>query len=376
MIIALYVILGIYLALIGSFIIGFNRLKEFTSKNKVPDIGFSIIIPFRNESTYLPKLLDSILHLTYDTHHFECLFVDDESDDDSIKIIENHLGNSEINFQILENHRTSNSPKKDALTTAIHRAKFKWIITTDADCVLPNAWLDTIASFIQQKDSEMIVGPVTFESVDFSFLEHFQVLDLMSLQGSTLGGFGIEKPFLCNGANLAYKKETFLALNGFKGNDNIASGDDIFLFEKFIKSHPKKVHFLKSTSAIVSTFPLSSWKELIEQRTRWAAKSGSYSLLFTKFVGLIVFLMNLGFIMGIGLIIWERAYLDDLLPIVSFKSIVDFALIRKTSRYYRGKNKKIRDYMFVFFLYPFFTTYIAFRSLLIKYTWKGRKFRK
>ena len=65
----------------------------------------------------------------------------------------------------------------------------------------------------------------------------------MSLQGSTVGGFGIGHPFLCNGANLAYKKHHFIQLNGFKGNDTIASGDDIFLFEKFIHAFPRQVHF-------------------------------------------------------------------------------------------------------------------------------------
>jgi hypothetical protein len=34
---------------------------------------------------------------------------------------------------------------------------------------------------------------------------------------------------MCNGANLAYKKSLFQELNGFQGNDTIASGDDVFL---------------------------------------------------------------------------------------------------------------------------------------------------
>jgi hypothetical protein len=34
---------------------------------------------------------------------------------------------------------------------------------------------------------------------------HFQQLDLASLQGATIGSFGIGKGFMCNGANLAYK---------------------------------------------------------------------------------------------------------------------------------------------------------------------------
>jgi hypothetical protein len=40
------------------------------------------------------------------------------------------------------------------------------------------------------------------------------------------------KGFMCNGANLAYKKSLFQELNGFQGNDTIASGDDVFLLQK------------------------------------------------------------------------------------------------------------------------------------------------
>jgi hypothetical protein len=32
---------------------------------------------------------------------------------------------------------------------------------------------------------------------------------------------------MCNGANLAYTKTLFQELNGFDGNEKIASGDDI-----------------------------------------------------------------------------------------------------------------------------------------------------
>jgi hypothetical protein len=74
----------------------------------------------------------------------------------------------------------------------------------------------------------MIAG-VTYDCKTAS--HHFQQLDLVSLQGATIGSFGIGKGFMCNGANLAYKKSLFQELNGFR-NDTIASGDDVFLLQK------------------------------------------------------------------------------------------------------------------------------------------------
>jgi hypothetical protein len=48
----------------------------------------------------------------------------------------------------------------------------------------------------------MIAGAVTYDCKNS--LHHFQQLDLASLQGATIGSFGIGKGFMCN-ANLAYK---------------------------------------------------------------------------------------------------------------------------------------------------------------------------
>jgi cellulose synthase/poly-beta-1,6-N-acetylglucosamine synthase-like glycosyltransferase len=105
----------------------------------------------------------------------------------------------------------------------------EWIITTDADCVVPKNWLSTLDNYIQSSNVNMIAG-VTYDCKN-SFTS-FPTADLVSLQGATIGSFGIGKGFMCNGANLAYKKSLFQELNGFQGNDTIASGDDVFLLQK------------------------------------------------------------------------------------------------------------------------------------------------
>jgi hypothetical protein len=74
----------------------------------------------------------------------------------------------------------------------------------------------------------MIAGAVTYDCSN-SFLHQFQQLDLASFARSHYCSFGIGKGFMCNGANLAYMKLLFEELNGFNGNDKIASGDDVFI---------------------------------------------------------------------------------------------------------------------------------------------------
>lgn len=369
----LFIISGCYVALILIFIYGFGNIKEFKNVEENTNTLFSIIIPFRNESENLPQLLHSILQLNYPTDSFECILVNDDSTDNSVKTI-NDFDTSALSIRVIQNNRVSNSPKKDAINTAISKAKFDWIVTTDADCILPQNWLYDFSSFLQKHNSKMIAGPVAFKT-DYSLLESFQSLDFMSLQGATVGGFGIGKPFLCNGANLAYQKEVFYELNGFEGNSNIASGDDIFLFEKFYKAYPKQVHFIKSKSAIVTTFPLKSWNELIHQRIRWAAKSSAYQLGIGKLVGFLVFLINLSLI--IALFYWSRTTenIPAIVLVFLIKILVDSILLKQVKSFYFG-NKRLSNFLFSAAIYPFFCVFIVLKSLFFKYNWKGREFKK
>ena len=293
----------IYLTLIGIFIFGFDKVPPFKLEDIPSKTKFSVIIPFRNECENLPELLKSIESLNYPKHLFEIIFVDDDSDDDSIKIIKkvhnkSPLDCAQVDIQIISNNRKTNSPKKDAITSAINQAKNEWIITTDADCQLPKFWLDSFDEFIQKNNAVCIAAPVIYNN-EKSFLNRFQILDILSLQGATIGGFGLNKPFLCNGANLGYKKSTFINVNGFDGNTNIASGDDIFLLEKISKNFPKQLHYLKCEKAIVTTQSQTTWSHLTSQRIRWAAKTSAYNNWFGKLTGLIVLLMNALIIIGL-----------------------------------------------------------------------------
>jgi hypothetical protein len=53
----------------------------------------------------------------------------------------------------------------------------------------------------------------------------------------------IGKPNMCNGANIAYPKAVFEEVNGFDGNEHIASGDDEFLMHKIAEKYPNQIVF-------------------------------------------------------------------------------------------------------------------------------------
>lgn len=365
----------IYLLLIVAFIIGMNKTDVVKNKNTAPKNRFSIVIPFRNEAPNLPNLLQSISELNYPSELFEILLVNDDSQDNFSSIVEEITKqHPNLNLRVLQNERKTQSPKKDAIETAINLANFEWIITTDADCTVPELWLQLFNQFIEDEQPVFMSAPVKFTAQN-SFLLHFQNLNFISLMGSTLGGFGLKKPFMCNGANLCYRKNAFFELQGFEENDNIASGDDIFLLEKMLKAYPKKVKFLKSDEAIVETNSENTWKLFINQQIRWASKSTSYKSIFAKFVGLCVFLENLMvLILGISALLFPK-FRIYLLLIFTLKVIIDFILIAQASIFLKN-TKSLKHYLPVSLLYPFFIFFTGCLSAFKNYEWKGRSFKK
>lgn len=379
MIFVVFIITISYCILIGSFIIGFDKVEAFDVQDLDEKTNFSVIIPFRNEAENLPDLLKSINKLDYPEHLFEILLIDDASEDNSVEIINSFVNKrpfdcAQGHITIINNKRISNSPKKDAITTAIHFAKNDWIVTTDADCIVPEKWLKTLDAFIQTKSPKMIIAPVTY-SVGNTFFEHFQLLDFLSLQSATIAGFGINKPFLCNGANLAYKKELFKRLNGFEGNTKIASGDDIFLMEKALQTCPENIKHLKSKKALVFTKPQASIKDLVQQRLRWAAKAVSYNNTFGKRVGLIILSMNALIIVVFFLTIIGALRFELLILIFATKFFLDVFLIYKSAHFFNQHLNSI-SYILSSLLYPVFSVYIAVSSMFFGFKWKDRAFKK
>lgn len=363
----------IYFTIIVLFIIGFNKIEITKNHKTKPHHSFSIIIPFRNEGENLPFLLNSLSKINYSLHLFEIILVNDESEDDYEQIISTFSKlNPNLNLTVINSERQTASPKKDAINTAVKSSKHHWIVTTDADCKVPPKWLELFNQVIEEKEVLFISSPVKFTEQN-SFLFHFQNLNFISLIGSTVGSFGISKPIMCNGANLCYSKEAFFKINGFHGNSNIASGDDVFLLEKMNASFSGKVYYLKSKEAIVNTNAEKNVVNFYNQQVRWAGKSTAYKSSFSKIVGFSVLLINAILIILLIASLFNPVYWNYLITIFGLKLFIDFILIYKTAAFLNNTSS-LKYFLTTSILYPFFVTFTGISSLFKSYQWKGRQF--
>ncbi len=339
----------------------------FISSNQTPVIKISIIIAARNEEENIGKLLKALHEQTYAKELFEIIVVDDHSTDKTAGIVRQFPGIKLITLK----DEALNSYKKKAIETGIAAASGELIVTTDADCLPPSTWLQTIAAFKEKTGAVFIVAPVVI-NCNASILQIFQAMDFMVLQGIT--GASVYKKIhsMCNGANLAYERQLFYDVNGFDGIDNIASGDDMLLMHKIAKKNPDRIHYLKSTGAIVSTAPMKTWAAFFNQRIRWASKATQYGDKTIFWVLLLVYLFNFSFLVLLIAGIWNSKFWLLLLIVWILKTIVELPFFYSVSNFFY-KQWAVK---FFFFFQPLHIIYTIISGLLGqfgKYEWKGRK---
>lgn len=374
MIFAVLIISFCYIFLLIAFIAGFRRLEPtiLTEKNCVHK--FSIIIPFRNEASNLNVLIDSFARIDYPKSHFEILLINDESTDNYSEVLERKFVlYPTIRTTLIDSNKHSNAPKKDAIIKGIENAVHPWIVTTDADCEVPINWLHYFDQAIKDKDVNMLAGPVAFKSKN-GFLFQVQHIHFSGLMGSGIGAFGLRKPFLNNGANLCYNKAHFFEVGGFKGQLDIAGGDDVLLMEKFLESAPAKVRFIKNRDATVLTQSAKSWSAFFRQQLRWAAKSKHYKNTFSKFVGIVVLLQNSLIVFLLALSLFNLNYWPYLLGSFIGKLLVDLILTANVFNFFNQTPNKFKQ-LIVSIFYPIFIVLVGVLSTFLRFSWKERKYK-
>lgn len=375
--VALFVFIAIilylcYAALILYYRNGWINIPEFKlDKQYEPSTHISIIIPARNEENNIAHVLKDILSQYYPTHLMEIIVVDDHSTDQTAHFVESFVGVKYINLEKIIGNKKLNAYKKKAIETGIQYSTGELIITTDADCRMGPYWLLSLVSYFEKYNCQFIAAPVQFFN-NGSILQTFQSLDFITMQGITGAIVSQKAGTMCNGANLCYTRRAFQLVNGFTDIDDIASGDDMLLMYKIEQKFPQKIGFIKCTEAIVSTYPMLTWKSFLQQRIRWASKARKFKDIRIKLVLALVYSFNaIFFILQIAAFF---NYLHGLtfLGILCIKSITEYYFLRPVAIFFSKKKELIPFFGLQFIHIP----YILLAGLIGQlgtYTWKERQ---
>ncbi|MBK6994955.1 MAG: glycosyltransferase [Lewinellaceae bacterium] len=364
-----------------------SKLPEgFESKSII-----SVLIPARNEAENIEPCLRSILAGNYPHNLLEIIVLDDFSEDRTAEIV-NQLSESLIpkesgsESSISCIHMADNLPpesrftpnKKKAIEIGVSKAKGEIIVTTDADCLVQKDWILLIAAAFENPQTQMVTGPVAFHQ-EKSLLQRFQSLDFLGMMGITGAGTQLGWHYMANGANLAFRKQAFEAVNGFAGNAHLSSGEDMFLVQKVAKRWPGSVSFLKNCNATVLTKASPDLQAFWHQRLRWGTKNAAIPSWPMRLSLLTVFLfcwsiwVNLALAIAYaGMDIAANFYWIFLFQII-VKAVFDYYFLSEMCRFFNRKDL-LRWFWPSFFMHTAYIALIGTMSIFYKkYEWKGRR---
>lgn len=348
---------ALYLICIAAFTFGLFNLKErFHSINKNNLVKVSVLIAARNEEKNIEKLLESLKKQSFPKELFEVIIVNDHSTDNTDEIINDFINkNKELDVKLLKAEKTG---KKHAISQALHSAINELIIVTDADCVLNDLWIESIVGFYQEEKCKMILAPVLLSPAENLF-EKMQVLEHLSLIGSTAGSASIGFPVMCNGANMAYERKAALEVEKFRKDFDIPSGDDMFLLEQFVKCYGhNNVKFLLSKSAVVKTKTCKTIKDFFRQRRRWVSKTKSYTSWKVIVTALIVLFFNLSIISLLVSAFFVPALWSIYILLTLLKFFIDFPLLKNITNF-MNQNSLLKWVLPLEIIYPFYVVFTA-----------------
>ena len=348
---------ALYLICIAAFTFGLFNLKErFHSVNKNNLIKVSVLIAARNEEKNIEKLLESLKKQSFSKELFEVIIVNDHSTDNTDEIINDFINkNKELDVKLLKAEKTG---KKHAISQALHTAINELVIVTDADCVLNDLWIESIVGFYQEEKCKMILAPVLLSPAENLF-EKMQVLEHLSLIGSTAGSASIGFPVMCNGANMAYERKAALEVEKFRKDFDIPSGDDMFLLEQFVKCYGhNNVKFLLSKSAVVKTKTCKTIKDFFRQRRRWVSKTKSYTSWKVIVTALIVLFFNLSIISLLVSAFFVPALWSIYILLTLLKFFIDFPLLKNITNF-MNQGSLLKWVLPLEIIYPFYAVFTA-----------------
>ena len=369
----LYVILILWVAhiLFVLFIIA-SWIRVQSKRTRIKgDIHITVIVPFRNEEGTILNLLSDLTAQELSMDVFEVLLVDDHSEDEGVARVKEYLSTHPLNARLLQ-LPSARQGKKDAILLGVEEAIGEIVVTTDADCRVSAQWLSYLTTPFQSPEVDMVLGPVVIHGKGNLFGK-LQEAENIAIQMLTMASLSWGLPTMSNGANLAYRRSAFWEVGGFEGNQQRATGDDVFLLHKFHKRPGRRVVSIVAPETIVTTEATEGLSAFSRQRKRWASKWLAYDSSFSKALGVFVFFLNASIMVAFGLaLVGGSGLLPILAGFLLLKGLTEYTLLRVGGSKLHTRSGLITVAVLEI-VYPFYAIIFAVTSTIGGYVWKGRR---
>jgi glycosyltransferase involved in cell wall biosynthesis len=230
-------------------------------------MSISILIPTLNEEKYIANCIESLLISLKNFNDYEIIIIDGESDDDTMKIVNNYIKNNPKIKAINNSKKTAPA----ALNLGLKEARFDIVMRCDAHAIYPNNYVKNNFDLLIQSDEKTmnVGGYIHTISAKNSLISNSIAYVLSSPFGvgnsNFRTGLSIHKevvkadtvPFGC------YKKKIFELIGNF--NENEPANEDLEFNYRIAKNGYK---VLISNSIHSYYCSRSNFKDFIKQAIR------------------------------------------------------------------------------------------------------------
>ncbi len=332
-------------------------------------------MPVRNEALCIRECLEGLKLQDYPGDLLEIIVSDDFSEDYTVAIVRNFIRENPLLKIVVIDARdfSGEQPgKKRAIARAVGIATGELMLSTDADTTHGLHWVSAMAAGYSSGKPGMVIGPVAFHR-EKSLFDKIQSLEFMGLIGTTAGFAAAGYPVMCNGANLAYRRDAYLETGGFSKNIGYDSGDDHFLMAAISKKYGgHSVKFLADREAVVYTQPEDSLQGFINQRLRWVSKSRGYREPVVIGLALITYAVHLFLLAGMVAGVFFPGLLAVSLALWLAKILIEYPIVWRMAGFLNKKH--LLGYYFAAQVFQlFYVVLIGMFGTILPHQWKGRR---
>ncbi len=314
------------------------------SKNK-NNTKVSLIVPLYNEEQYIEGFIDSILAQEYDFNEIEILFIDGNSKDKTVKIINEKLKSSEINYKILNN---SKKITPISLNMGIKEAQNDIIIRLDAHSQYPSNYIERCVYYINCTDADNVGCPIKTESSGkignaiASVLSSKFGVGNSSFRTDKTSGYVDTVPF-----GTFYKK-LFEKIGYF--DERLERNQDIEMNRRILKNGGK-IYMFNDIELIYHP------RDTIKKLAKMAFKNGKWNI-YTSYIvpgtlrlrHFIPFIFFLSLMVGILSIILKIGWISVLFAM----EIIAYFVLNLLFSFKGGKEKSFGEKLLCLIIYPIF----------------------
>ena len=328
----------------------------------------TVIVAARNEEDKIGRCIESVLSQEYPSDLLRLIVVDDGSEDATAAVVIS-AAQADARVQLLSlppQAATGIGRKPEAIRMAVERSASTLVVTTDADCQHDPRWLRALAGTFRESTA-LVAGPVALRegSTLFSRIER---MDFLGLVASGAGLIGAGRPIICNGANLAYRREVYL-----KALDRIqhSSNDDGTLMSRIVTRGLGGVRFAHAPEAVVNTPGQDDIRSFFRQRRRWAAVRGRFldPTIYVELSALFLFFLTLiaATVLAPGSASWRTAAVIMWIG----KVALDWQATSQAASSW-GVGIRISDFVAAELFHPISIVLATLGSVVAPFHWKGR----